>query len=458
MEIEKRKNIILISLIILLVLSVFYIFIANYFEKHFYFGTTINSIDVSGKTVDETKRIMEDNINDYKLLLRERDNPDEIILGSDIDLKFKNEDKLQNLKKNQSGFRWIFNIGKKDELTIDIIDYDDDRLKSKLRELDVSNTENKTEPQNPTFEYVDGAYKIVDEVKGNIIDDTLLYESVVYAIRDGKSELDLDESNCYVNPQYTSESQEVKDIKDTLDKYVNAKITYDFSKGNEVVDGSIINTWIDINDNYEITVNEKKIKEYLKELSKKYNSVGKTRSFTTTGGSNIKISGGDYGYELSTKDESKYLLEAVTEGKVEEKEIKYVQKPLFKDDDTITNTYVEISIPAQHLWFYKDGSLIVDGPVVTGNVSAGHGTPGGIYKLDDKERNATLKGQGYSSPVSFWMPFNGGIGIHDASWRGSFGGGIYLSSGSHGCVNAPYSLANTIYNNIEIGTPVVCYN
>ena len=55
------------------------------------------------------------------------------------------------------------------------------------------------------------------------------------------------------------------------------------------------------------------------------------------------------------------------------------------------------------------------------------------------------------------MPFNGGIGIHDATWRSSFGGNIYVAGGSHGCVNAPYSLANTIFNNIDSGTPVVCY-
>lgn len=95
--------------------------------------------------------------------------------------------------------------------------------------------------------------------------------------------------------------------------------------------------------------------------------------------------------------------------------------------------------------------------MVTGNVSNNTSTPTGVYSLKYKQRDATLKGQGYSSPVNFWMPFNGGIGIHDASWRSVFGGRIYLTNGSHGCVNSPYYLANTIFNNINEGTPVVCY-
>lgn len=55
------------------------------------------------------------------------------------------------------------------------------------------------------------------------------------------------------------------------------------------------------------------------------------------------------------------------------------------------------------------------------------------------------------------MPFNGGIGIHDAIWRSQFGGNIYKTNGSHGCVNAPPYLAQKIFENIEPGTPIVCY-
>jgi len=68
-----------------------------------------------------------------------------------------------------------------------------------------------------------------------------------------------------------------------------------------------------------------------------------------------------------------------------------------------------------------------------------------------------LNGEDYSTPVDYWMPFAGNVGMHDATWRGSFGGDIYLNNGSHGCVNLPWSSAKTIYENVDAGFPVLVY-
>ena len=133
-----------------------------------------------------------------------------------------------------------------------------------------------------------------------------------------------------------------------------------------------------------------------------------------------------------------------------------MQKGLNHDLNDIGNTYVEINLKAQHLWFYKNGKLIADGDVVTGSKTKDHITPAGIYKLKSKLKNFTLKGPGYTVPVAFFMPFNGGIGMHDLGIT-VFGGKVYLTNGSHGCINCPLELAQKIYNNIVEGTPVVCY-
>jgi lipoprotein-anchoring transpeptidase ErfK/SrfK len=103
------------------------------------------------------------------------------------------------------------------------------------------------------------------------------------------------------------------------------------------------------------------------------------------------------------------------------------------------------------------GVLIIESDIVTGNLSNGNGTPNGAYYIKYKELNATLKGPGYSTGVSYWMPFNESIGLHDAKWRGSFGGSIYKSAGSHGCINLPFLTAQTIYNNVSPGGIVICY-
>jgi lipoprotein-anchoring transpeptidase ErfK/SrfK len=87
------------------------------------------------------------------------------------------------------------------------------------------------------------------------------------------------------------------------------------------------------------------------------------------------------------------------------------------------------------------------------------GTHTGVGVVQYKARNKVLGGAGYdyATPVSYWMPFNGGEGLHDADWRSTFGGTIYKNNGSHGCVNLPPSAAATIYGIIDAGWPVVVY-
>lgn len=114
---------------------------------------------------------------------------------------------------------------------------------------------------------------------------------------------------------------------------------------------------------------------------------------------------------------------------------------------------------------YKNGQCVLQSDCVSGKMTNDRYTPAGTYYIYSKERNRVLRGTKdpvtgkypYESPVSYWMPFNRGIGFHDANWRSSFGGNLYVSGGSHGCVNLPVSFAGTMYNTITTGMPVVIY-
>ena len=68
-----------------------------------------------------------------------------------------------------------------------------------------------------------------------------------------------------------------------------------------------------------------------------------------------------------------------------------------------------------------------------------------------------MTGEDYRVETSYWMPFAGNVGMHDATWRSVFGGTVYKKSGSHGCINLPYKAARTIYQNVDTWTPVICY-
>lgn len=123
----------------------------------------------------------------------------------------------------------------------------------------------------------------------------------------------------------------------------------------------------------------------------------------------------------------------------------------------IGKKYVEIDISQQKMWLKENGYDKLVTPVVTGNPNKGMATPPGIFKVNKKMKNAVLRGPGYASPVKYWVPFNGSIGIHDAYWQPAFGGSRYLYAGSHGCVNTPLSNMSYLYSKISVGTPVIVH-
>ena len=114
--------------------------------------------------------------------------------------------------------------------------------------------------------------------------------------------------------------------------------------------------------------------------------------------------------------------------------------------------YIVVYISKQRLDYYENGKIYLTTPVTTGHYNK---TPKGDFKVLKKVRNATLKGADYSSFVKYWIAFKGNsYGIHDASWRNNFGNMNYYYNGSHGCVNTPIDAMSTLYDRVEIGTPV----
>jgi hypothetical protein len=313
------------------------------------------------------------------------------------------------------------------------------------------------EPQNVSFQYADGSFYPIKEVYGNVINKDKLFECISNSILKGERTLYLNDSHCYVDPVFTLKSNKTADAMNMLNKYASTNITYDFGDKREVLDGDIISKWLTVNDSLVVVINEESVKSYVKQLSTKYDTAGGSKVFKTSTGKTVDVKGGFYGWKINQEAEAKVLMGDIFHGNVIKREPVYLQRAAYRGDDEIGDTYVEINITWQHVWFYKNGKLITQGTVVTGNPNKGHATKTGTYMLTYKQKGTKLRGPDYEADVTYWMPFNGNIGLHDASWRYSFGGKIYLKRGSHGCVNAPLYLAEKIYKNIEEGTPVVCY-
>ena len=196
----------------------------------------------------------------------------------------------------------------------------------------------------------------------------------------------------------------------------------------------------------------------------KYDTKGKPRSFTTATGNVVTVEGGSYGWKIDQEAEYNALIANIQNAETVTREANYASRGASHSGNDVGSTYAEVDLSAQQMYFIQNGQVVLQSGVVTGNPNKGNATPQGVYSLAWKALDQVLRGTRqpdgtyeYETPVKYWMPFNGGIGFHDATWQSSFGGNRYQTHGSHGCVNLPYNIAGQLYQLISAGTPVVCH-
>ena len=446
------------------VLIITAIVIAVYSSGHFARGTKVNGIDVSGMSVKQLqKRIGEYSINvkERKIDEKSRDESffEETIKGRDIGLAVGDAQPLYDILKDQ-GFIKFFAGDKKDYEISHTLSYDKDLLAKEVSALKGASATDGTEAVSASIaEYTEGkGYEIVSEQQGDILDEQATCEAIEKAVASLKESVDLSKEKAYKKPEFTSESDVLKDAVETLNRYVSTEITYKFGDDTVVLDGTRINKWIKIKKDNTVKLRRNKVEKFVQELHRKYDTVFTNRKFKTAYGDTVTVYGGDYGWWMNTVKETDKLVKLIQKGAVKERTPEYRQTAVSYGDKDYGDTYAEVDLSGQHVFVVKDGKVVFDTACVTGNESQGHATPAGTYGITYKQRNATLRGENYETPVSYWMPFNGGIGFHDAYWRSRFGGTLYRTGGSHGCVNLPPSSAKKIYSLVEQGTPVICYH
>ena len=424
-------------------------------------GTIVDGMDVTGKTAVEVEDAIMEQLKGYKLTINGREDLSESITGEEVGLYAEFDDTLAKAIAAQKPMEWgKYRFGKSvNEVNTDaLIRYNDEMLGEAVDSLSCMDKENMREPQDAKIsDYTSGGYTIIKEDEGTELLEDKVKEAVAAAVMSLAESVDLEEQGCYVSPSTTSEDEALKTACETMNKYVGARITYQFGDKSETLSGDEIHNWLTVNGT-SVRINEGKATEYVKKLAASYDTAYKAKSLKTSYGKTVSITGGSYGYKINQAKEAATLVSLIKNGEQTSREPEYSQKGASRTGNDYGNTYVEINLTAQHLYFYVKGKLVVQSDFVSGNAAKGWSTPAGAYSITYKQRNATLKGQGYATPVSYWMPFNGGIGLHDANWRKTFGGTIYKTNGSHGCVNLPPAVAKTIYENISAGDPVLCYH
>lgn len=447
----------LISVSILFVLT--YIGISLFFEDHFYYNTYVNGQNFSYMTPVEAEEYIYQELYGYSLEITGREGIYDVILPAEIDMKCLPDDSFVKIKQKQRPALWFLGFFKEYSYELPgLTEYKEEALDQKLGQLSFFKRENIRAPSDAYLAYSEEEeqYVIVDASPGTELSEEKTGQVIAEALASLEKTVNLEEKGCYKTARVSGDNEELKEALEQANTYAAVRVTYDWNGNEIVVDGNTAREWIEIEGDT-VGLNEEKVRAYIAELADIYDTYGRNKVFHTTDGREIELKSNAFGWQTDQETETAALIKSVKSGETISKQPAYSYTAAKEGQMDIGNSYVEMDLSKQHLYLYVDGELIVESDFVSGNASRGWNTPAGVFGLTYKTRNAVLRGDDYETPVSYWMPFNGNIGMHDATWRGSFGGDIYKTNGSHGCINLPYENAKIIYEYMYTGFPVVCY-
>lgn len=273
-------------------------------------------------------------------------------------------------------------------------------------------------------------------------------------------------------------SKTVQDEKKRLEKLTGRSVSYKVEdKSYHFTTADVITRATYRNGKYHFDTSA--VDGRIKEINRAQATLGRAFKFTTHDGKVITTNRkGTYGWKISDQRAGQTLTQALAGGKKSVSAARDVYGIGYTtrgtgygvtSNDGIGDTYAELSIADQHVWFYRDGKCVFDADVVTGANNPQNETPKGVWYIMYQQSPSVLKGKNndgsnYASKVQYWSQFtNSGCGFHDASWRKNWSKTAYLSGdnvatgGSHGCANMHPSDAGAAYHALQVDEPVIVY-
>ena len=492
---KKKKIGIIVGLVVLLALAGAYAYGYSYFRDHFFFHTTINNIDVSLKTVEEANEALAQTTPTFSIIQKKgpsvkeeveevaseeatteeettkeitseetpaetettteetpteevQEEVDENTITETIDLVKDLEANVQydsrDLLKNQDPLLWFTSLIQSNDYTCTKLrgTYKQANLEDVIQGLYCMQEENIVEPKNAFLSIEDGKVIINPEEDGCEMDLEVAKQEMAKVLDryvNGLGDGVIDLTPFYKTAEVKADNEELVQKQDKWTKIIEKSITIKINGDKSVtVAGEELRNLMQVKGTT-LTSNDDNIKEYVSSLA--YNN---------------NISENEYIDQSALISSIKDVLYNLENATVEAKWIKIQPQP--QTPSVSSGTYVDVNLSTQTLVYYQNGTAVLSSPIVSGY--GYYATPTGTYHVVNKRTNQILRGPDYALHVDYWIGFDwepsGNLyGIHDAYWRnGNFGGDIYLSDSSHGCVNMPTGNMASLYSMIAIGTTI----
>ena len=421
-------------------------------------GTTINDISVSRMTAEEAEAALNASYADYGLSVRIADEYTYTATAEDLSMGLRDDLDLQGMIDAQ-GFGSERALTVENLYTADLTDFHRD-VAAYVSSVNLNEAQNA----HLVFDEEKDEFVIEDAVPGYTMDAEEITENVENHVLALDPEVTYTMDDFFVTePELGTDSEEVQEALEHANAYKDLEITVSFTPDGrettyETIGWEQIRDWVSVDhDGLSIFIDDTALSGYVSEIADAHSVSFGTSQFRTTGGGYINVRAASAGQSVNSSGLYQRVYENLsnqTGGTVVAPFDAATQAEPIVD---FGGNYVELDLNSQVMYCYNGGQLVCSAPCVSGNVSMGWATPNGVYHIYSKQTNRYLTGPGYRSFVNYWMPFNGGIGLHDGTWRSAFGGAEYLYNGSHGCVNLPLSAAATVFANVHEGTAVIVY-
>lgn len=440
-----------------------------FFTSHFMPNTRVNGEDVSLMSVDD----LATHVTELGAAYQDHivgDGLDITIAAPDINLKYDGTAYGLEASTQIDPWKWPVKIfGSHDLYASTGITFDEAKLEAIVgAAVDGINT-GAQPPTNATMSFDESqqAFVPVPDMLGTMVDRSNTIDAAAESIRTLQSELNLGDAELK-QPTVRVDDERLAAVIERANRLLQTNIPMRIA-GRDAgsIDVNLMKHWFTTNENCDLVVNVDNVKEWAQgDLSRQFDTVGTERKYTRPDGKQVTVTGGDYGWNLDGE-----ALANLIAANLQSDNTAPIDVPM-KATAVEWNPggadwgkrYIDVDMTEQYVRVYDENSQIVlETPCVTGIPY--HATDEGVYSIFEHTPNMTLVGLDYNgdgqpdyeTPVSYWMPFNGGQGLHDAYWRYGFGGDIWQYDGSHGCVNLPSDAAAQLFDWSHVGDIVVVH-